>query len=349
MPLPAAITSRTLTKQCLRADGTPASGYVTFTPSITAHTAGYEITAQAVTVRIDDAGDLQATVAATDDPDWLAPGWVYHVVEVIDGIPVSTYDIEVPYQGTGEIDLATLAPVVDPDVVTPYVLQTRIGAVNGVAGLDGTGRVPAEQLPASSGGDPDWDDIQNKPSTFPPATPIAQSSITNLVTDLAAIDGRLDDLEAAPGGGSSVQVDFGHVTSGSVTPQTTASFAAVTGGPTASIAAAVGDKVEFSWSGLLDNASGLFYDICVIVGGAAVRYASSGTSTPAVEGDPGMYQDTVDFRPQNTLGMALTVASGDLSGGTITFGLAVLNPSGGGQIYASTAFPWRWMIRNYGS
>jgi len=39
----------------------------------------------------------------------------------------------------------------------------------------------------SGGGSADWADITGKPSTFPPTLPIAQSGVTNLTTDLAAI------------------------------------------------------------------------------------------------------------------------------------------------------------------
>lgn len=46
----------------------------------------------------------------------------------------------------------------------------------------------------------DWNtQITNKPSTFPPDSHThPQSAITNLVTDLAALDTRLDSLEGEP-------------------------------------------------------------------------------------------------------------------------------------------------------
>lgn len=150
-------------------------------------------------------------------------------------------------------------------------------------------------------------------------------------------------------GGSSLAIAHGYVTAaGIVTPQTTASWAALTGGPTASIAAAEGDTVEFSWSALLDDASGLYFDTAIIVSGSPVRYASTGTGTAAIEGDPGLYLDA-NFRPQFGLGMVRTLASGDISGGVVTFGIAVLNPSGGGKLYASTDYPFRYRLINYGS
>lgn len=87
------------------------------------------------------------------------------------------------------------------------VETSLLGAVSGVATLDGAGKVPLAQLPPMGGtGDMlqsvydtnnngivdaaeavPWSGVTSKPSTFTPATHThAQSDITNLVTDLAA-------------------------------------------------------------------------------------------------------------------------------------------------------------------
>ncbi|GEM_PF-2671116 len=150
------------------------------------------------------------------------------------------------------------------------------------------------------------------------------------------------------GGGGSIAVAHGYVTSGDVTPQTTASFAALTGGPTFAIAAVVGDTVELDLSSLRQTGGSSFWDLCVLVSGSPVRYASSGTGTPSIEGDPSTYPDTASFRPQHGLGMVVVCESGDLSGGNITFGVAVLAPSGTGKLFASTNYPLRYRIANYG-
>lgn len=47
-----------------------------------------------------------------------------------------------------------------------------------------------------AGGAPAWADITGKPSTFAPTVPIAESDVTNLTTDLASLDSRLDAVEA---------------------------------------------------------------------------------------------------------------------------------------------------------
>jgi len=149
------------------------------------------------------------------------------------------------------------------------------------------------------------------------------------------------------GGGGGISTARGYVTTGDIIPQQTASFAIVTGAPVFSIAAAAGDEIVFLWSGLLSFRSSQFYDLCVIASGVPVRYASSGTSTAAVEGDPGLYPDPA-FKPKSGA-FAFVATSGDISGGQVTIGFATLNPGGaGGKIYAGTAYPLRWHLANNG-
>lgn len=354
MPLPSA---RTLTATYTLAGGAAAAGFVLFTPSQRSAVTGTVQPSGAVRADLDSAGSISVALSPTDAAAWLAPGWTYHVVESISGAPVSEYDIAVPAAGSGNIDLATLAPVVDPTEVTPYVLRTQIGAPGGVASY-------SHSHGGEGGAAPTWDDIEDKPATFPPSTHThPQSDVTGLVAALAATDAEvtalqgdvsdLDDrvtaLESAPGGGggSTVTTAAGYVTSGDVVPPVATSWAAITTGPTFSIPAAVGDRVVFNWTALLQIGASQFFDVCVIVGGAAVRYGATGTSSPALEGDPGLYPDTA-FRASRSLGMALTVASGDLSGGNITFGFANINPGGIGKIFCGTNYPLRWQITNYG-
>lgn len=154
---------------------------------------------------------------------------------------------------------------------------------------------------------------------------------------------------AGGGGGSTIVTKRGYVTSGDVTPQnTSAAWQLLTGGPTFSIAAAAGDEIEFVWAGMRQPASSLFWDLAVIVSAAAVRYASSGSGTAAVEGDPSMYGDTATFRPSPGLGMAFVAASGDISGGNVTIGFAINSASATGKLFASSNYPLRWHLTNFG-
>jgi hypothetical protein len=89
-----------------------------------------------------------------------------------------------------------------------------------------------------------------------------------------------------------------------------------------------------------------FYDACVLVGGSPVRYASSGSGTAAVEGDPGYYPDVPSY-----IGHAgpfpFTAEAGDISGGSVTIGFAVKS-GGSGQLFANASFPLRYRLVNYG-
>jgi hypothetical protein len=151
------------------------------------------------------------------------------------------------------------------------------------------------------------------------------------------------------GGGSSLAVkNVIDSTTGYIVPQAAAAWASVTGGPTISMAAAVNDYVSLEVLGmLLKTTSSTFLELAIMVGGVPVRYASTGTATPSVEGDPAFYSD-FNFRTPG-LGFALKVASGDLSGGTITFGWAVKGVGTGTTIYAGADYPLRWRIMNYGA
>jgi hypothetical protein len=144
------------------------------------------------------------------------------------------------------------------------------------------------------------------------------------------------------GGGSARYVRHGYVTSGNITPQNTGgAWALLSGGPTFTVPASVGSEIEFDFTALMQTNSSTFYDPVVIVGGAAVRYASTGGASAAVEGDPGLYHDTTF--PRKAGPFNFTAESGDISGGNVTVGIAVKS-GGAGVLYAGTAFPLRWKL-----
>lgn len=122
------------------------------------------------------------------------------------------------------------------------------------------------------------------------------------------------------------------------------SWTRFTGVGTLAIAAAVGDYVELAIA-LLTNRSdtGLLLDIGIYAGGTPVWYASSGTGTPAAEGDPGLYPT---LSPRGWYA-GVVAQGGHLSGGTLTWGLAYKG-NGTGKIYYSTDYPFRWRTLNYG-
>jgi hypothetical protein len=174
------------------------------------------------------------------------------------------------------------------------------------------------------------------------------SNVTGLQAALDDLQDQIDAIDTGGGGGAPVVVASGYVTTGNVAVQNTGGAAALlTGGPTFSSAAAAGDRIRFDWSALLQPGGGTFWDVAVIVAGAAVRYAGTGSGTASVEGDPGAYPDNT-YRPRPGP-FSFTAEAGDISGGNVTFAIVVRSTNTGAQLYASTSFPLRYTITNYGA
>lgn len=221
--------------------------------------------------------------------------------------------------------------------------------------------------------------LGNVDNTADTAKVVAQSQVTGLVSDLAlkaplasptftgtpaaptatpgtnttqlASTAFVTAAVAAGGGGGGTAPTFAgtYLTSGDIVPGVDAAWAVIPG-LSFSIAAVAGDYVEFSAKALIDIGPGgpdNFFDPIIIVGGVPVRYASTGTSTSAAanEGDPALYPSSnVRFRG-SVLAFDLEVQAGDLSGGTVTFGLAHKG-LGNSKVFASTNYPFRWRVRN---
>lgn len=104
------------------------------------------------TATLNGSGAISLSVQATNDPATLpVGGGTYEVTETLSGLATATYFIAVPYNG-GPVDLATaphLAEATAPGIFFQPVNQR--GLPNGYAGLDGSGRVPLEQLPSGLG------------------------------------------------------------------------------------------------------------------------------------------------------------------------------------------------------
>ncbi|HEU5108614.1 MAG TPA: hypothetical protein VFT95_08670 [Micromonosporaceae bacterium] len=154
------------------------------------------------------------------------------------------------------------------------------------------------------------------------------------------------------GGGSAPTFARAYRTSGDISPGNDASFTVVAG-LSLSIAAVEGDNVELQIGCLINPGTNVdFWDPCVVVSGSAVRYASTGTGTPSSEGDPTMYPAPQNFRSMSGVTFSLTVASGDLDGANVVFGIAHVGPgstgSPAGKIYANTTQTFRWRAVNYG-
>jgi hypothetical protein len=359
MAFPAGMTLITVTGRAVTIDDVPVEA-VLFTCDrwLTGPAADTIVAPFKIHATPDLDGDFSVELPATDDPAWTPQGWSYDV-RITRGAKHVWGALTVPYDG-GTFDLAdrvNLDDVAALDVDT-YVTLAMRGTANGVAALDGTGKVPAAQLPASAGGDPAWSEITGKPATFPPEThshPISQVTNLQMALDAASesleeLDGRVEILEAAPGGGgTTMQVRRAIVTSGNLTAQNTSGgWAVLTGGPTLTIPAVAGDYISAEIMGvLIQPNSGTFYELAV-VNGTPVRYGSTGTSTPAVEGDPALYPDSA-FQGRGGPVLDFVAQAGDINAGNVTIGIAVNSTASGSRtLYASAAFPLRWRVINHG-
>lgn len=150
------------------------------------------------------------------------------------------------------------------------------------------------------------------------------------------------------GGGTAPTFSRAYVTTGDIAVPNDAGWTPVSGLSLA-IPAAVGDDLEVFLNCMLHSGGGAdnFYDLVVLVGGSIVRAASTGTASPATEGDPALYPSTNVLFRGSTTSFGFTAVSGDISGGNVTIGLAHKGPGGGTpKVYASTSYPLRWRIRN---
>jgi hypothetical protein len=137
------------------------------------------------------------------------------------------------------------------------------------------------------------------------------------------------------------------ITSGNIQLNTgTNTWGPLTGSPTLAIPAAVGDLIVVDLTVLRQANANIFLDVGVVVTGAIVRYLATMTSTPAGEGDPGLYHTALPARSGSRKWVA---ESGDISGGTITITMAIRNLAGSSSLLlASTDNPYQWSIENRG-
>lgn len=149
---------------------------------------------------------------------------------------------------------------------------------------------------------------------------------------------------AAAGGGSTLVVRRARVTSGDVSLNLGSGAWNLISGFSLAIPAVVGDYVELGVS-FMSSSGNAFLDLAVVVSAAAVRYNSTDTATPATEGSPWLYKDPNIYRTA-IMPWGFAVASGDLSGGNVTFGVAMKGTTG--TLFSSTAYPFFWIAKNYG-
>jgi hypothetical protein len=334
------LSTVTVSGTWVAADNSPATGVVVVEPVEEVAGGGIIVAGAAVAIPLVAGAVNKALVSNTE-----ATTLQYRVTERIDGAPVISYVIT----PTGDtLNLAT-APRGTGGTMPLYLLASQRGASLGVAPLDGTSHIPTQYLPSGSGvltvTAADGTVVVGGSSAEPTVAvgAIAESQVTNLATDLSAINTSLG------GKAKKLVIRQGYVTSGNVTlPNTGSAWQALSGFELA-IPAAVGDYVELGVNAMRKDATGnSWLDQAVIVGspGSLVRYLSSGGSTPGVEGDPGWYVPQVGIISRGAP-RGFVVTSDDRDGGNVRLVTAVKG-NGTGILYASTDYPFFWRAINYG-
>lgn len=118
--------------------------------------------------------------------------------------------------------------------------------------------------------------------------------------------------------------------------------------PTGEIAitAQPGDYLDLAIGALIIPETTVYFDVAVKVGSSLVHFTSTNSSSPAAEGDPARYPDPGSFGSLGSFA-DLDVEAGHIdTDGKVHFVLAVMSSTGGGKIYYSTAFPFRWRVIN---
>jgi len=173
----------------------------------------------------------------------------------------------------------------------------------------------------------------------------AATAHTHIIGDTTGLSAALAALATKP------TVRSAYITTGDVAlPDTSGAWSrpgeanGLPAGFTLDLPAAIGDWVELGIHAMKSDNTQAFLDGAVLVGTSVVRYLASGTSTPAVEGDPAWYPPP--FKGVTT-SRGFIVEAGHLDSGSVKFILAN-KTAGGGTLYASASFPFHWVAKNLG-
>lgn len=116
MTLPADWATVRVTAHYLLRDGSVPTGTVTFSSPQVLRADGAIVMPVDIVATLDGTGAIDIQLPATNDPDVSPAGWAYTVQERIDGCAGRRFAMAVDADG-GDIDLATVAPVVPPAVM----------------------------------------------------------------------------------------------------------------------------------------------------------------------------------------------------------------------------------------
>lgn len=285
-------------------------------------------------------------------------GSVTYYCVVPDTGPVDLYDILV--------DPTTLDPS-SPSTPSTYQVRAERGAANGYATLGADGKVPASQLPPSSGGEldadlvaigalnPTNDDvIQRKGGAWTNRTPAqlkTDQAFVKADVGLGNVDNTSDagkpvsTAQAAAIANRGVQATASSGIAHTVfTGDTNGAWTLCPAAYRVTIAAAIGDVLHWEPHLLVAVGGDAELDVASVVSGAAARYFSSGTTVQGANGHGGLYIGTGYNRALKPIRWIVT--ADDLDSGNVT--LALMYRSGAGVTFGNAFYPGQVDLTNLG-
>ena len=149
MPLPDDLTTVTVTGFWGNAStGLAYRGFIAFTPSVTLTDSTGKVILPAVAIQADLInGAISLPLVATDNADIAQTGWTWNVVVNIQGAQADPWSFLLP-SDPSTVDLTALTPVTPNPTASPYLSAALLGQPNGVAELNSSGQIPADEISA---------------------------------------------------------------------------------------------------------------------------------------------------------------------------------------------------------
>lgn len=266
-----AFTTRTVVATYLTYGGNPCTGQVTATLSQAMSNGGSGVAVTPIVAVLDETGTATWTLAANDDPSTEPAGAYYNFEERIQGSAVQMRRAVIPSAGTGNVELLQIGPAVTvPNYYYSYILVGALGAANGVAQLDATGKVPVGQIPTSAEGIPSFN--------------TRTGAITLLKADVTGTGLTYSDVDAdVSGAAATAQTTAETFATSAVATEATARTAAIgveTTRAEAAEAAAITSAETFATSAVATEATARTAAIATAVT-TAETFATSAVATEA--------------------------------------------------------------------
>lgn len=334
MPLGSALTSK-VDIDFIRAHGIASEGRIGFQPP----------RQKVGTTMLDGTVVLVPLVNGVASVDLIRlPQGTYRVVEQLKGRPDRSYDFALPLSAPAVVQYEDIVAVQPVPAKHQYV-----STINGVAPNPVTGNITLDTLEGPAGpegpkgdkgdkGDPGDDGADGAPGT-PGTNGINGTNGADGQDGAPGAPGRDGILKSLTRTASTIEV-FGPCGDTGAWTLCPASYR-----PAPRIAA-VGDHIRWSADFVHQNNQEAAFDIASVVDGQAVRYLSSGTSTPLAGGYARLYM--VNGWPRSLSDVWFTVAEEDLDAdGKITLALAY-RASGSGNMLGNAFIPGYVIVANAG-